>query len=389
MRTRAAWSEGRIASDAHIPSNTSTASVPTAPDMNRLNRIREALAEQDVPALSVLLTSLPNIRWATGFTGSNARLLITPDGATFLTDGRYDAQAHAEVQNATVHVVRGSMNDYMEEENVLAGLDRIAVQGDDLTVSTLDTLTDRFPDVAWTPVSGLLNAAVAQKTDAEVERIARAQRITERVFEEIVDVLEPGRTEKEIAAEIVYRHLTHGAERMSFDPIVASGPNAALPHARPTGRTLRKGELVLIDMGGVVDGYASDMTRTVALGDPGERARDLYALVLDAQTEALNAARAGMASDALDAAARDVFEAAGLKEAFAHGLGHGLGLQIHEWPRVSYASDDILPDSACVTIEPGVYLPDEGIGIRIEDIVVLRADTAENLTQAPKDLITL
>ena len=358
--------------------------------MNRIDTIRQCLADHDdTDADAVLLTRVPNIRWATGFTGSNARLLVTPHRADFLTDGRYDAQAHAEVENATVHVVRGSMNDYMDEEGVLEGIEQIAVQGDDLTVASFNTWVDRFPDVAWTPLSGLLHRPVAQKTDAEIEHIRQAQQITEAVFEEVLDLLAPGRTEKEIAAEIVYRHLRHGAEGMAFDPIVASGPNAALPHARPTDRTLRTGELVLIDMGGVVNGYASDMTRTVALGDPGDRAREVYAHVLEAQQAARAAAHAGMASDVLDAAARDVLDAAGLKDAFSHSLGHGVGLDVHEWPRVSYASDDDLPDGACVTIEPGVYLPDEGIGVRIEDLIVLRNDGHDNLTTAPKHLIIL
>ena len=358
--------------------------------MNRIDTIRACLAaHDDVNASAVFLTRLPTIRWATGFTGSNARLLVTPHRAEFLTDGRYDTQAHAEVQNATVHVVRGSMNDYIDEEGVLEGVEQVAVQGDDLTVAVFNTLVDRFADVAWTPVTGLLHRAVAQKTDTEIAHIRQAQRITGTVFEEMLDLLAPGRTEKEIAAEIVYRHLRHGAEGMSFDPIVASGPNAALPHARPTDRTLRSGELVLIDMGGVVNGYASDMTRTVALGDPGDRAREIYAHVLEAQQAALAAAHAGIASDVLDAAARDVLEAAGLKEAFSHSLGHGVGLDVHEWPRVSYASDDDLPKGACVTIEPGVYLPDEGIGVRIEDLIVLRDDGHENLTTTPKHLFIL
>ena len=358
--------------------------------MSRIDAIRDALAEtEDTSAEAVLLTCLPNIRWATGFSGSNARLLVTPERADFLTDGRYDAQARDEVQNARVHIVRGRMNDYIEEEAMLEGMREIAVQGDDLTVSAFNVLVERFPEVSWMPVQGVLDQAVAQKTDDEITCIQRAQRITEHVFEEVVDVLRPGCTERDVASEIVYRHLQHGAEGMSFDPIVASGANAALPHARPTNRVLQTGDLVLIDMGGVWNGYASDMTRTVALGDPGERAREVYSHVRNAQEAALAAAHAGMASDALDAAARDVLESAGLADAFVHSLGHGVGLEIHEWPRVSYNASYALPEGACITIEPGVYLPDEGIGVRIEDLIVLRAGGHENLTTTPKELMVL
>jgi Xaa-Pro aminopeptidase len=176
---------------------------------------------------------------------------------------------------------------------------------------------------------------------------------------------------------------------MSFDPIVASGLNAAHPHARPTDRTLREGELVVIDMGGITNGYASDMTRTVALGEPKPAAQEGYEAVLRAQKAALGAARAGMTGEELDAVARSVLDEAGLESFFTHGLGHGIGLQVHEWPRVSRTSDAELPEGACVTIEPGVYVPDESYGVRIEDIVVLRNGGSENLTRSPKDLLVL
>jgi Xaa-Pro aminopeptidase len=186
----------------------------------------------------------------------------------------------------------------------------------------------------------------------------------------------------------VYGHLRRGAERMAFEPIVASGSNGALPHARPTDRPLRAGDLVVLDFGGVLDGYASDMTRTVAVGEPGEEARRVHAAVREAQEAAIGAARAGIRTDELDAAARDVLRRHGLGEAFMHGLGHGIGLQTHEWPRVSYQRQDTLPPGCAITIEPGAYL--EGrFGVRIEDIVVLHADGCRNLTRAPKELIVL
>jgi Xaa-Pro aminopeptidase len=195
-------------------------------------------------------------------------------------------------------------------------------------------------------------------------------------------------TERAIAAEIVYQHLKRGAERMAFDPIVASGPNGALPHARPTNRKLQRGDLVVIDMGGFVDGYASDMTRTVAIGSASDEACTHYTAVLEAQRRAIDTIHAGMTGAELDSTARHVLDDAGLGQYFTHSLGHGIGLQTHEWPRLSQRVEHVLPEGATVTIEPGVYMPDQH-GIRIEDIVVVREEGCDNLTGAPKHLIEL
>ncbi|MFB6271879.1 MAG: aminopeptidase P family protein [Salinibacter sp.] len=354
---------------------------------HRISQVRDRLDDLDVDAL--LLTSLPDVRWACGFTGTNGLLLVGPDTAHFLTDGRYTEQAEAEVDGATAHVAEEGLLDLLGEEDLVAGFSRIGFQADAVSVAKRDELEDLSEDVQWVSATKVLTPQVAVKEEAEVDRIREAQSITEAVFDEVVDLLEPGMTEQEVAAEIVYRHLKRGAESMSFDPIVASGPNGARPHARPTDRTLQEGEMVVIDMGGFWNGYASDMTRTVALGDPGSSARRGYHAVLRAQEAALDAAQAGMTGEDLDAVARDVLEEADFGDYFTHGLGHGLGLQVHEWPSVSRTSDAELPEGACVTIEPGVYVPEEGFGVRIEDIVVLRADGCENLTCSPKELLFL
>ena len=205
------------------------------------------------------------------------------------------------------------------------------------------------------------------------------------MFAEICDWIKPGVTEQEVSAEIVYRHLLHGADKMSFDPIVASGSNGALPHARPSDRVLREGEFVVMDMGCFLDGYASDMTRTIALGEPSDEARRVYNIVLEAQEAALQAARSGITGTDLDDIARQIIKDAGYDEYFGHGLGHGVGLEIHEWPRLSYHVTHDLPDGAAVTVEPGIYLP-EKFGVRIEDLIILHPDGHDNLTQSPKAL---
>jgi len=352
---------------------------------DRVARVRTRLDEIEADAL--LLTSLPNIRWACGFTGSNGLLIVGPDSAHFVTDGRYTEQAHDEVEGAQVTIAEEGLMNCLAENMLLEPYTRVAFQADDLSVARRDALADEHEAVEWIPETNLLTSLIASKDQGEVGKIRAAQLITESVFDEIIDLIEPGLTEREVAAEIVYRHLKKGADAMAFAPIVASGPNAARPHARPTDRPLQEGEMVVLDMGAVRNGYASDMTRTVALGDPGETARRGYEAVLDAQMTALDAAQVGMTGKELDEVARAVLRNAGLEEYFTHGLGHGLGLEVHEWPRVSHTSDAELSDGSCVTIEPGVYDPDEAYGVRIEDIIVLRPDGHENLTETPKELL--
>ncbi len=353
----------------------------------RLAAVRAAVREEGSEA--TLLTFLPDIRWACGFTGSNGVLVVLEEEAYFVTDGRYAGQARQEVEGARVHVPGYNLYEHIEEEGLLGGARRVLFQSDCVTVHALGKLRERFPEVEWQPAPGLLTELVASKDEGEIEKIRAAQRLTEAVFNDVLGRIAPGKTEREIAAEIVYGYLRRGAEKMAFDPIVASGPNGALPHARPTGRVIEKGDLVVLDMGGYLGGYASDMTRTVAVGEPSEEGRAVYELVREAQEAALRAARAGMTNKALDAAARGVIESGGHGEGFPHGLGHGVGLRVHEWPRVSHqAEEHDLPKNAVVTIEPGVYVPGK-FGVRIEDLIVLREGGCENLTTAPKELLVL
>ncbi len=337
---------------------------------------------------AALITFLPDIRWACGFTGSNGVLVVLPEAVHFLSDGRYTEQARQEVQGATVHTPGYALFEYMAEENLLGDARQIVFQADHVTVAQLEKWRGLLPSVQWTPGIDLLTKQVAAKSDDEVARMRQAQRITDDVFAHMLGFIQPGMREQEVATEIVYQHLRRGAAKMSFEPIVASGAQGALPHALPTNKRLETGDLVVLDFGCFVDGYASDMTRTIALGEPGEEARKVYDIVLEAQQQAIAQAHAGISTTALDAAARSVIEAAGYGEFFTHSLGHGIGLQTHEWPRVSYQVDEVLPEGTAITIEPGVYLPGQ-FGVRIEDIVVLRASGCDDLTASPKELIVL
>ncbi|WP_412067640.1 aminopeptidase P family protein [Rubrivirga sp. IMCC43871] len=353
--------------------------------MSRLDTIRALAAEHDADA--AIVTHPPSLRWALGFTGSNGLLIVTPDAAHFVTDGRYTSQAATEVTDADVHVAPASLAVYASEHRLLGAVKRVVVAGDHLTVSAHRKLGEAL-SVELVAVDALLSRAVAQKDEAAIAAVAAAQALTCEVFESILPSLAPGVTEQAIAAEVVYQHLKRGASAMSFEPIVASGPRGALPHARPSSRTLAPGDLVVLDMGGVLDGYCSDLTRTVAVGEPGQEARTAYAVVQQAQRSAIEAARAGITGKDLDAVARDVIQAAGLGDAFSHSLGHGVGLEVHEWPRVSAQADDTLPAGATITIEPGVYL-DGQFGIRIENVIVLREDGCDDLTPLSTDLVVV
>lgn len=333
---------------------------------------------------ALLLTEASDVRWACGFTGSSGWLYWSPWKACLLTDGRYTIQAGREVTDAEIRSEGGDLATQLSEA-IGQSVERIAFAGDHVTVDVAARLSNMLPQTEWLPTARLLAPERAVKQDIEVEAITRALRITEHVFEEVLGLLRPGYTEREIAAEVIYRQLKRGAERMSFDPIVASGAHSALPHARPTGRVIERGDLVLLDFGCVVDGYASDMTRMVSIGRPEADVLAVYDIVRGALDRASESARAGMGANELDRTARSEIERAGYGEAFSHSLGHGVGLDIHEWPGVSYRNPEPLPDGAVITLEPGIYL--EGrFGIRIEDMVRLRPGHNEVITRLSRDL---
>lgn len=353
---------------------------------DRLDRVRARLAATGADA--AILTSLPDIRWATGFTGSNALLAVTPEAAHFLSDGRYTAQAAEEVRNAEVHIPGYDLVGHLATEGLLGASRRVLVQADHLTIDEYTRLQDRLAGLELTPLAGFLAAERGSKDEEEIEAIRRAQHLTEAVFEALVPAIAPGVTERDLAAEIVYQHLRRGADAMAFEPIVASGRRGALPHARASSKAIASGEFVVIDMGCYLDGYASDMTRTVAVGEPEPGMRHAYDAVRRALERATHHVREGASGKAIDAIARGVLLEAGLADYFTHGLGHGVGLEVHEGPRLSQRVDEQLMENAVVTVEPGVYLP-ERFGVRIEDLVVARAHGPDLLTRTTHELLIL
>lgn len=355
--------------------------------MNNIHKIQAVIREEK--AAGALISTLPGIRWACGFSGSNALLLVTRDGGAHLfTDGRYATQSEMEVQHATVHIASGPLAVCLHETGHMPTEGPIIVESDHLTLARHAEFTGLFPACEWLPRKQLLARTMAVKSAAEIDNIRNAQAITDDVFEGLLASIKPGITESEIAAEITYQHLVRGASKMSFDPIVASGPNGALPHARPSDRKLQHGDLVVLDFGCFYNGYASDMTRTLAIGEPPASSRKVYEVVRAAQQKALDAASSNMTTKNLDAVARDVIEQAGYGQYFTHSLGHGVGLDIHEWPRVSWQVEDMLAENMVITIEPGIYIPDD-VGVRIEDMVVLRSSGCEVLGRTTKELVVL
>ncbi|MGQ9457392.1 MAG: M24 family metallopeptidase [Anaerolineae bacterium] len=352
--------------------------------LDRLQRVRTRLSEE---GLDWLLVSHPeNRRYLSGFTGSFGYLLISQEEALLATDFRYFQQVQEQAPAYTLAKVQGGTVESLAsilQQHVAEGA-RLGFEAEHLTVALYEKLRGDVGSVQWVPTQGLVERLRAVKDPEEVAAIRRAVALADDVLEDVLPTLRPGVTEREVAWRLESAMRERGAEKVSFDLIVASGPNSAKPHAVTTDRPLGRGEPIVMDMGCVVDGYCSDLTRTVILGEPDGRFRDLYDLVLQAQRAAEEGIRPGMSGREADALAREILDAAGYKEEFGHSLGHGVGLEIHELPRLSALAEEPLQEGMVFTVEPGVYIPGWG-GIRIEDVAVLRADGVEVLTACTKD----
>ena len=368
-----------------------TVTLDALPEMDvagRAARLREKFGDAGIDGLVV--THLPNVRYLTGFTGSAATLLVTADALVFATDGRYRTQAGEQLEAAGVEamVEIGATQAAQREAlaRALGGGARVGLEAHAVSWSMQRALAETFADRELVATEGLVEQLRRVKEPGEVARIHAACAIADAALAALLPTLHDAPTERDFALTLEVEMRRRGASGTSFDPIVASGPNAAKPHARPSERRVERGELVVIDFGCIIEGYCSDMTRTVSVGDPGPDARRVWDVVRESQQAGRAAVRAGADCAAVDAACRDVIAAAGWADAFVHGTGHGVGLEIHEAPRVAASARDTLEPGSVVTVEPGVYLPGVG-GARIEDTVVVTRGGSDPLTAFPKELV--
>jgi Xaa-Pro aminopeptidase len=353
-----------------------------------MDRLRFSFPELGADAL--LASHLPNIQYLCGFTGSAGLLLVDSASATLFTDSRYTFQARQEVSDARVEIVKGSLVRAAGEKlRAGRGRRRVAYSAGQMTVAQKQALDRAAGGKArWVDDRGIVEKLRAVKDQEELERMTAAAALISDAFNKVATLVRPGTTELDLAAEIEYRIKHGGGSGPSFETIVASGPRSAWAHARPTAKPLRKSELVVLDQGAILRGYCSDMTRTVFVGRAPAKVRRLYRAVLEAQEAGKRAIRPGATAEAVDQAARRSLRRAGLARYFTHSTGHGLGLEIHEMPRLGRGDKTVLQEGMVVTVEPGVYL--EGVGgIRIEDDVVVTAKGAIDLTSAPRDFLEL
>lgn len=350
----------------------------------RLDRLRATFGDAGIDALVV--TAASNVRYLTGFTGSAGIVVVTERESVLVTDGRYTEQASAQIaaSGAKVRVEITATDANRILAGVLTGSARVGLEAEHLSWARQRQFAQDWSTAhELIATSGLVEDLRRTKDDGELDRMETAAAIADAALAAQRSRLLDGPTEAEFAGELDAMMRRLGASKPSFDTIVASGPNGALPHARPSSRRIVEGDLVVIDFGAVVDGYCSDMTRTIVVGEPRDMPARMLRVVTEAQAAGVAAVVAGVAASAVDASCRAVIDDAGWGDAFSHGTGHGVGLDIHEAPRVGTTSDATLRRGDVVTVEPGVYLPGIG-GVRVEDTVVVTADGCRPLTHSPK-----
>lgn len=339
---------------------------------------------------AVLVSDGYNMRYLSGFRGATGYLFLTPQRKVLMTDSRYTTQAKEEAPDFEVLEIGGDVT----YESLLAqlaaetGISSILFEDTQLIYADAEKLKNACPDVQWVPAGERLNSLRILKSDEELACIARAEAIGDEAFSRILNDIRPGVTELQIAAKLEYYMKEAGALGTSFDTIVASGLHSAMPHAIPSARKIEAGDFVTMDFGCLYEGYCSDMTRTIVVGKADEKQKEIYHTVLQAQLAAIDAIRAGVVASDVDAVARKIIADAGYGDCFGHGLGHSVGLFIHEDPRLSPKCHEVLRENVTMTVEPGIYVPGFG-GVRIEDLVCITKDGCVDYAHSPKELIEL
>lgn len=355
------------------------------------HQLRRTALSGRLPVLEVdalLVSHLPNVRYLTGFTGSNGQALVGAAKSVFLTDGRYQEQSRREVPDLERLTYLQGIEEPLGEACAGLGVRRLGFEANVLTVRQHQQLVSKLPDVEFVAVTDAVERQRWVKDDEELAHLRSAQGATDQAFEEVMEYLAIGQTERAVALELERLLRRDGADGLAFDSIVAFGENAAEPHHEPSHRMLEEGDVIKLDFGAMWEGYHADMTRTIAFGSPASELKKIHDVVREAQQAGIDAVAAGVAGESVDRAARSVIQDAGYGEYFLHGLGHGVGLEIHEGPRLGRGIDHVLPAGAVVTVEPGIYVPGLG-GVRIEDMVEVTDDGCRVLGTSVRDLIEL
>lgn len=355
--------------------------------MSRVERLQGKLLNANIDAL--LITDVKNVSYVSGFTGDDSYVIISNTANYFITDFRYIEQATAECPGFEIIRHDGSKKPLQQLINELAhniGVKRLGFEKAHVSYASYEKLLEHLKDIEFIPTSELVEELRYVKDQEEIDRMRKAAAIADKAFFEILKVIKPGRTEKEAAAELEYFMKKFGADDIAFETILVSGVNTSLPHGKPTDKKIEEGDFITFDFGALYKGYRSDMTRTIVVGTPTPEQEKIYNLVKEAQQNAVNAIHAGVIGNIPDQKAREVFRREGYEENFGHGLGHGVGLLIHEEPFMGTVCSRVLEENCVVTVEPGIYIPAWG-GVRIEDTVVVTKDGCEILTKSSKDLL--
>ncbi|WP_058307474.1 M24 family metallopeptidase [Gracilibacillus massiliensis] len=353
--------------------------------MSRVDKLKKVLKEESLDGL--LITSAINRRYITGFTGTAGVAIITADKSYFITDFRYTEQAHDQVTDFEIVEHKGPIHQTVADIVKSLNITNIGFEKNDLTYALYEQYHNVI-NVEFIPTNGLIEKLRLIKDQDEINILKEACKIADDAFEHILQYIKPGVKEIDVANELEFFMRKKGATSSSFDIIVASGYRSALPHGVASSKEIKSGELVTLDFGALYKGYSSDITRTVAVGEISDELETIYQTVLEAQIKGVEGLKAGMTAKEADALTRDHIDQKGYGSYFGHSTGHGLGLDVHEMPALSFRSSETLSSGMVVTVEPGIYVPNVG-GCRIEDDMLIREEGSERLTKSPKDLIRL
>ena len=352
----------------------------------RLDLLKQKISSRNLNG--IYITNLTNVRYLTGFTGSAGSLLVLENKQYFFTDGRYIEQSKNQVKNCDIHITGSAHYQEIDSKKLLNNHMNIGFETNYVSVSLYNQLQKTLNNINWEPVGDIVEKIAAIKDDLEIKSLQTAIDITDEVFLQIIPELKEGAIEKEIAAKISYLFKMNGAEGDSYEPIIGSGFLGALPHARPTEKKFEKGDFVVMDFGALYNGYHADMTRTIVIGKASSKHKEIYDIVLKSQLSGIKIAKAGVTGQILDQACRDVISKAGYGDNFIHSTGHGIGLEVHTYPRISHLNKNPLLENYVITIEPGIYLEGWG-GVRIEDDCLIKKEKCIPMNKSTKEMLIL